>query len=51
MLQVSLLGEQTISDPTSGEVRTPSPRAIALTALLIVHAGVPQTRQRLSLLF
>ena len=39
MLQVSLLGEQAITDPASGEVRTRSSRAIALIAFLVVHAG------------
>src|ERR1700749_3714929 len=51
MLSVSLLGEQAIIDDTSGTVRTRSSRSVALVAYLAAHAGAPQTRQRISLLF
>ncbi|MDQ1716976.1 MAG: hypothetical protein QOE89_929 [Pseudonocardiales bacterium] len=50
MLQISLLGEQVIRD-AAGAVRTRSPRAVALVAFLVLHAGVPQSRQRLAALF
>jgi DNA-binding SARP family transcriptional activator/tetratricopeptide (TPR) repeat protein len=51
MLRVSLLGEQAITDGVTGFVRTRSPRLIALVALLVTHAGVPQSRQRIAGLF
>ncbi len=51
MLSVSLLGEQAIIDDASGAVRTRSSRSVALVAYLVAHAGAPQTRQRISLLF
>ncbi len=51
MLSVSLLGEQAIIDDASGAVRTRSSRAVALVAYLIAHAGAPQTRQRIAMLF
>lgn len=50
MMTVTLLGEQVISDAT-GAVRMRSSRAIELAAYLAVHAGSPQTRQRLAALF
>jgi DNA-binding SARP family transcriptional activator len=50
MLHVSLLGEQVIGDAT-GTVRTRSSRTVALVAFLVVHAGSPQTRQRIAALF
>lgn len=50
MLHLSLLGEQVIAD-AAGVVRTRSPRAVALVAFLVLHAGVPQSRQRLAALF
>jgi DNA-binding SARP family transcriptional activator/tetratricopeptide (TPR) repeat protein len=50
MLYVSLLGEQVISD-ASGTVRAQSSRTVALVAFLVVHAGIPQTRQRIAALF
>jgi DNA-binding SARP family transcriptional activator len=50
MLHVSLLGEQAITDDGAG-VRTCSSRAVALVAFLAVHAGSPQTRQRIAGLF
>src|SRR5215475_15926733 len=50
MLHVSLLGEQAITrDGTSVQVR--SSRGVALVAFLVVHVGVPQTRQRIAGLF
>jgi DNA-binding SARP family transcriptional activator len=51
MLHVSLLGEQTISDDRAGKVGTRSARAVALVGFLVVHAGSPQTRQRIAGLF
>ncbi len=51
MLNVSLLGEQAITDPESGQIHTRSARAIALIAFLVAHAGAPQPRQRISGLF
>ncbi|MCW2523807.1 MAG: family transcriptional regulator, partial [Frankiales bacterium] len=50
MLHVALLGEQVITD-AAGVVRTRAPRAVALVAFLVLHAGVPQSRQRLATLF
>ncbi len=50
MLQVSLLGEQVISDAT-GTVRTRSSRSVALVAYLVAHAHAPQTRRRIAALF
>src|SRR6516165_6918554 len=50
MLHVSLLGEQAITrDGTSVHVR--SWRGVALVAFLVVHAGVPQARERIAGLF
>ncbi|GHF08008.1 SARP family transcriptional regulator [Amycolatopsis deserti] len=51
MLRVSLLGEQAILDEADGSVVTRSPRTVALVAFLVVHAGVPQPRQRIAELF
>jgi DNA-binding SARP family transcriptional activator/tetratricopeptide (TPR) repeat protein len=51
MLHVSLLGEQAIADAATGAIRTRSSRAVALIAFLVVHAGIPQTRQRIAGLF
>ena len=48
MLQVMLLGEQAISDDATGIVRTRSSRTIALLGFLVLHAGSPQTRQRIA---
>jgi DNA-binding SARP family transcriptional activator len=50
MLYVSLLGEQAITGDTTSD-RTSSSRAVALVAFLAVHAGAPQTRQRIAGLF
>jgi DNA-binding SARP family transcriptional activator/tetratricopeptide (TPR) repeat protein len=49
MLQVMLFGEAAIRD--DGDVCTRSPRALALLAFLVAHAGTGQTRQRLAGLF
>ena len=51
MLHVSLLGEQTIADDRAGNMRTRLARAVALVGFLVVHAGSPQTRQRIAGLF
>ncbi|WP_138998463.1 ATP-binding protein [Rhodococcus zopfii] len=51
MLHVSVLGEQAIIDDATGTVVTRSPRALALVAFLIAHAGTPQPRPRLATLF
>ena len=51
MLHVSLLGEQTITDDRTGSVQTRSARAVALVGFLVVHAGSPQSRQRIAGLF
>ena len=48
MLHVSLLGERTVVDDATGEVRSRSSRTIALIALLAVHAGRPQPRARIA---
>ncbi|MFC7657449.1 hypothetical protein ACFQV8_14700 [Pseudonocardia benzenivorans] len=50
MLQVNLLGEQSVTDDT-GTVRARSSRALALIGFLVVHADAPQTRQRLAAQF
>ena len=50
MQQVTLLGEQAISD-ANGTVRVRSSRTIELVAFLVIHAGRPQTRQRIAALF
>jgi DNA-binding SARP family transcriptional activator/tetratricopeptide (TPR) repeat protein len=47
MLQVSLLGEQAITEDGTS-VQAHSLRAIALVAFLAVHAGTPQSRQRIA---
>ncbi|HUK73133.1 MAG TPA: AAA family ATPase [Streptosporangiaceae bacterium] len=48
---MTLLGEQAISDDGTGSVRLRSARTVALVAFLAVHAGSPQTRQRIAGLF
>src|SRR6201994_2285214 len=48
MLRMSLLGEQTLSDDRTGSVPVRSSRAVALVAFLAVHAGSPQSRQRIA---
>jgi DNA-binding SARP family transcriptional activator len=50
MLRVSLLGEQAITRDGTG-VRVRSSRGVALVAFLVVHAGVPQARERIAGLF
>src|ERR1017187_4659774 len=51
MLQVTLLGEQAITDDGTGSVRVRSSRTVALIAFLALHAGSPQARQRIAGLF
>ena len=48
MLRVSLLGEQVIVDEATGVVRSGSSRAVELIEFLVVHAGAPQSRQRIA---
>ena len=50
-LHVSLLGAQSITEDATGAVRTRSSRTVALVAYLALHAGSPQTRQRIAGLF
>ena len=50
MLQVSLLGEQQVTD-AGGAPRLRSSRTLALIAFLVVHAGFPQPRQRIAGVF
>ncbi|MHA6629446.1 ATP-binding protein [Pseudonocardia sichuanensis] len=51
MLHVSLLGEQVVADDATGAIRLRSSHTVALVAFLTVHAGSPQTRQRIAGLF
>ena len=51
MLRVSLLGERTVTDEATGEVRSRSSRTLALIAYLAVHAGSPQPRGRIAATF
>jgi DNA-binding SARP family transcriptional activator/tetratricopeptide (TPR) repeat protein len=51
MLQVSLFGEQAITDGGTGRVRTRSARSAALIGFLVMHPGSPQARQRIAGLF
>jgi DNA-binding SARP family transcriptional activator/tetratricopeptide (TPR) repeat protein len=48
MLHMSLLGEQAIIDDRAGSVQARSSRAVSLVAFLALHAGSPQTRQRIA---
>jgi DNA-binding SARP family transcriptional activator/tetratricopeptide (TPR) repeat protein len=48
VLRMSLLGEQTLIDDRAGSVQVRSSRAVALVAFLAVHAGSPQSRQRIA---
>jgi DNA-binding SARP family transcriptional activator len=50
-LRISLLGEQSIVDDATGAARSRSARTLALAAYLVVHAGTPQSRQRIAGLF
>jgi DNA-binding SARP family transcriptional activator/tetratricopeptide (TPR) repeat protein len=50
MLNVSLLGEQAITDDVTG-VQASSSRAVALVAYLAAHAGSPQARQHIAGVF
>ena len=51
LVHVSLLGEQSITEGPAGSIRTRSSRTVALVAYLVLHAGSPQTRQRIAGLF
>lgn len=51
MLRVSLLGERTIRDDTTGAVRQCSSRGLALIAYLAVHAGSSRARQEIAGVF
>jgi DNA-binding SARP family transcriptional activator/tetratricopeptide (TPR) repeat protein len=51
MLHVTLLGEQSIIDVATGTARTRSSRTIALVTYLVLHAGSPQSRQRIAGMF
>jgi hypothetical protein len=48
VLRMSLLGEQTLIDDRAGSVQVRSSRAVALVAFLALHAGSPQSRQRIA---
>src|ERR1700753_2941675 len=48
MLRMSLLGEQTLRDDPTGSLPVRSSRAVDLVAFLAVHAGSPQSRQRIA---
>jgi DNA-binding SARP family transcriptional activator len=47
-LRISFLGAQSVTDRVSGEVRGQSSRAVAVLAYLVLHAGVPQSRQHIA---
>ena len=51
MLRVCLLGDEAITDEATGVVRSRSWRTLALVAYLVVHAGTPQSRQRIARVF
>ena len=51
MLHVCVLGEQSITDERTANVRIRSSRTVALIGFLAAHAGSPQTRQRIAGLF
>jgi DNA-binding SARP family transcriptional activator len=51
MLRVSVLGEQTIVDDSSGSLLAQSSRTIVLAGFLACHASSPQPRQRIAGLF
>ena len=51
MRQVSLLGEQAITDDRGGSLQVRSTRAVVLVAFLVVHAGAAQPRPRIAGLF
>lgn len=50
-VRVALLGDRSVVDVVSGEVRTRSARSVALLAHLALHAGRPQSRGRLAGMF
>jgi DNA-binding SARP family transcriptional activator len=51
VLHMSLLGEKAIIDDEAGSVQARSSRAVVLVAFVAVHAGSPQSRQRIAGLF
>lgn len=51
MLKISLLGEQTIEDDVTGEIRSRSSRTLALVGRLATQAGTAVSRQRVAGLF
>lgn len=51
MMHVRVLGEQTIIDDRTADVRIRSSRTVELVGFLAAHAGSPQTRQRIAGLF
>ncbi len=51
MLHVCVLGEQSITDERTANVRIRSSRTVALIGFLAAHSGSPQTRQRIAGLF
>ncbi|HEX5120190.1 MAG TPA: AAA family ATPase [Pseudonocardiaceae bacterium] len=51
MVQVRVLGEQSVTDSATGSILTRSPRTVALIAFLATHAGSPQPRQRIAAQF
>ncbi|HEX2319848.1 MAG TPA: AAA family ATPase [Streptosporangiaceae bacterium] len=51
MLQVCVLGEQSITDERTAIVRIRSSRTVALLGFLAAHPGSPQARQRIAGLF
>jgi hypothetical protein len=51
LLQVSLLGERTVIDEATGEVRSRSTRTLALIAYLAIHSGTAQPRGRIAATF
>ncbi|WP_007506704.1 ATP-binding protein [Pseudofrankia saprophytica] len=50
-VRVALLGDRSVTDVASGEVRTRSSRIVALLACLALNPGRPQSRQRLAGMF
>jgi DNA-binding SARP family transcriptional activator/tetratricopeptide (TPR) repeat protein len=48
VLQVSLLGGQSITDDRGGSIQARSSRVVVLMAFLVVHAGSVQARQRIA---
>ena len=48
VLNVSLLGEQAVTDDRAGSIRARSSRVVVLVAFLVMHAGSAQARQRIA---